>query len=658
MTTILGISAFYHDAAAAILVDGVVVAAAQEERFTRKKHDESFPINAIEFCLSEANIEIEDLDFVAFYEKPFLKFERILETQLAFAPRGLKSFLTAMPIWLKSKLYLSQVIRKGLQKRFKKRIVFSQHHESHAASAFFNSPFQNAAILTVDGVGEWATTTMGTGNENKIELTHELTFPDSLGLLYSAFTYFCGFRVNGGEGKLMGLAPYGDPKYVETIFDNLVDLKADGSLRLNQNYFNYCAGDTMTSANFADLFGGPPRVADSEITQREKDLASSIQSVTETILLKMANHLHAKTAMENLCIAGGVGLNCVANGRIRREGPSKNVWVQPAAGDSGGAIGAATFVWHQLLGKPRSNTNCVSPLLGPKCSNVESDLHSMGAGFEMLERANLESVVSQHLSDSKIVGWFQGPMEFGPRALGNRSILADPRNPEMQDLVNEKVKFREGFRPFAPAVLELRVSDFFKDETPSPFMLFASTVLESKRDQIPAVTHVDGSARVQTVSANDNPKFHELITSFDRLTGCPMLLNTSFNVRGEPMVCTVQDAYRCFMKSGIDVLVVENFLLLKSDQPEFDEFKIGDEAKTESFFQKALRGFSIITFPIRWLVSKLVLSVMFYVFITPIGLIWRNLNKDDSFQPIDLKKRSYWRVRSKPRDKSSYFKQY
>ncbi len=658
MTTILGISAFYHDAAAAILVDGVVVAAAQEERFTRKKHDESFPINAIEFCLNEANIEIEDLDFVAFYEKPFLKFERILETQLAFAPRGLKSFLTAMPIWLKSKLYLSQVIRKGLQKRFKKRIVFSQHHESHAASAFFNSPFQNAAILTVDGVGEWATTTMGVGNDNEIELTHELTFPDSLGLLYSAFTYFCGFRVNGGEGKLMGLAPYGDPKYVETIFKNLVDLKADGSLRLNQNYFNYCAGDTMTSAKFSDLIGGPPRVADSEITQREKDLASSIQAVTETILLKMANHLHAQTAMENLCIAGGVGLNCVANGRIRREGPFKNVWVQPAAGDSGGAIGAATFVWHQLLGKPRSTSNCVSPFLGPKCSDVESDLNLLGANFEMLERANLESVVSQHLAESKIVGWFQGPMEFGPRALGNRSILADPRNPEMQNLVNEKVKFREGFRPFAPAVLESRVSEFFEDETPSPFMLFAATVLESKRDQIPAVTHVDGSARVQTVNANDNPKFHGLITSFDRLTGCPMLLNTSFNVRGEPMVCSVQDAYRCFMKSGMDVLVVEDFLLLKSNQPEFDESKIGDEAKTESFFQKALRGFSIITFPIRWLVSKLVLSVVFYVFITPIGLIWRNLNKDDSFQPIDLKKRSYWRVRSKPRDKSSYFKQY
>ncbi|MFK7768493.1 MAG: carbamoyltransferase [Mariniblastus sp.] len=663
MTVILGISAFYHDSAAALLIDGVMVAAAQEERFSRKKHDESFPTQAIAYCLTESGLQIEDIDHVAFYEKPFLKFERILETQLAVAPRGLKSFLTAMPIWLKSKLYLSRAIRKGLENRYKKRIVFPEHHESHAASAFFASPFDDAAILTVDGVGEWATTTMGFGDDNKIELTHELIFPDSLGLLYSAFTYFCGFRVNGGEGKLMGLAPYGNPVYADKILKHIVDVKSDGSIRLNQDYFNYTTGDTMTSRKFDQLFDGPARVPESKITQREMDLASSIQSVTESTLLQMASHLHHQTGRENLCIAGGVALNCVANGRIRRESEFKNVWVQPAAGDSGGAIGAAMFVWHQLLRKPRNKETQTNwtPLSGHKCVDVESKLESLGASFQKSSSRNeLYDSVAKQIADQKVVGWVQGRMELGPRALGNRSILADPRDPDMQATLNQKIKFREPFRPFAPVVIDENVGDYFEDKTPSPFMLFASSVCGSKRQVLPAVTHVDGSARVQTVSRFDNEPLFELLKSFEIETGCPVLLNTSFNVRGEPIVSTVEDMFRCFMKTGMDVLVIEDCLLLKTDQPSVDELQclLTLSPKPVPLLQKLSSIFSTLTFPIRWLVSRLALSLVYFIFITPIGLVWQKVNRDDSFQDIDRQRRSYWRSRETRSNKSSYFKQY
>ncbi len=662
MTTILGISAFYHDAAAAIVVDGVVIAAAQEERFSRIKHDASFPIRAIEYCLAEAGLKIEDLDHVAFFEKPFLKFGRLLETYLAFAPQGLSSFRTSMPIWLKSKLYLSRLIQKGLDHRFRKRIIFPEHHESHAASAFFTSPFDESAILTVDGVGEWATTTLGTGRGNQIHLSSEISFPDSLGLLYSAFTYFCGFRINGGEGKLMGLAPYGSPVFVDQILDQIIDLKDDGSFRLNQDYFDYSVGDTMTSRKFSELFGGPARIAESLITVREKNLAASVQVVTETVLLKIAAHLHRETGMKNLCYAGGVGLNCVANGRLLRESPFENVWVQPAAGDSGGAMGAALFVWHQLLNRKRVATAMPTPFLGPafESAAVESSLRKSQAVFRRFENEDelLEECV-QLLVRQKAIGWFQNRMEFGPRALGNRSILADPRDPEMQSKLNQKIKFRESFRPFAPVILAERCEEYFEADRPSPFMLFASQLRDQKDNSVspvPAVTHVDQSARVQTVTESENPKLYRLIKRFENSTGCPMLVNTSFNIRGEPVVCSLVEAYQCFMKSDMDAVAIGNCLLLKSEQPPLTDLAV-KPIKQASWWPRIKRVWMTATFPIRWLASNATLTLIYFLIVTPIGFIWRRFERE-SFQAIDRDADSYWKPRDQATDPTSYFKQY
>ncbi len=592
MTAILGISAFYHDAAAALIVDGRIAAAAQEERFTRKKHDAGFPTNAVEYCLTEAGIAAEELDYVAFYDKPLLKFERLLETYLAYAPRGFRSFVAAMPGWLHEKLHLPREIRKGLDGKFKRRCVFAEHHESHAASAFFPSPFDEAAILTLDGVGEWATASFGSGRGNRIELTHELRFPHSLGLLYSAFTYFCGFRVNSGEYKLMGLAPFGEPKYADLIREKLIDIKPDGSFRLDMSYFGYCQGLRMTSPKFARLFGGPPRQMESTLTQREMDMAASVQQVTEEIMLRTAENLHQKTGLKNLCLAGGVALNCVGNGRILREGPFDQIWIQPAAGDAGGALGAALFLWHQLLGKGRAVGDTDSQrgsLLGPSFSNEEvcEFLDSQGAVYRRVKDTDeLCRLAAEQLASEKVVGWMQGRMEFGPRALGSRSILGDARSSAMQSVMNLKIKFRESFRPFAPVVLHDRVSEYFDfpADRESPYMLLVSPVAESQRvggsssestgldrlntirSTIPAVTHVDYSARVQTVDPVRYEKLHALMKAFEAKTGCPVLVNTSFNVRGEPIVCTPADAYRCFMATNMDVLVMENCVLLKEEQ--------------------------------------------------------------------------------------------
>ncbi|MDE0736187.1 MAG: carbamoyltransferase [Pirellulaceae bacterium] len=595
MTAILGISAFYHDSAAALLVDGEVVAAAQEERFTRKKHDYGFPTQAIEYCLDHAGLSAADLDYVGFYDKPLLKFERLLETYLSYAPSGFRSFLKAMPLWLKQKLFLPREFSKGLLQEYMRRVVFTEHHESHAASAFFPSPFEEAAILTIDGVGEWTTVSLGVGRENHVELTHELRFPHSLGLLYSAFTYFCGFRVNSGEYKLMGLAPYGEPRYVDLIQDHLLDLKEDGSFRLDMSYFNYCQGLTMTSGKLHRLFGGPPRTMEGPLTEREMDIAASIQKVTENVMLKMVQHAHQVTGMKNLCLAGGVALNCVGNGRVLREGPFDEVWIQPAAGDAGGALGVISFIWHQLLGNPRTpvaHDSQSGSLLGPEFSDdqVREFLDTQGAVYEThMQWDALYDRAAQLLASEKVVGWMQGRMEFGPRALGARSILGDARSREMQSVMNLKIKFRESFRPFAPSVLETSVSDYFEMDPgqSSPYMLLVAPVQPSKRvdssgaaepargldklkecrSVVPAITHVDYSARVQTVDAEHAPRFHGLLTRFHELTGSPMVINTSFNVRGEPIVCTPEDAYRCFMATNMDVLVMEHIVLLKENQP-------------------------------------------------------------------------------------------
>ncbi len=591
---ILGISAFYHDSAAALVVAGEIVAAAQEERFTRKKHDAEFPIEAIRYCLDEAGIDGKDLDYVGFYDKPFLKFDRLLETYLAFAPAGFKSFVKAIPPWLQQKLHLPREISRGLGGRFSRRFVFTEHHESHAASAFFPSPFGEAAILTLDGVGEWATASFGTGRGNRIRLTHELQFPHSLGLLYSAFTYFTGFRVNSGEYKLMGLAPYGRPVYAELIKEKLLDLKDDGSFRMNMAYFNFCQGLTMTNDRMAGLFGGPARVAESEISQREMDIAASIQSVTEEIMLRCARHVHEVTGMSKLCLAGGVALNCVGNGKILREGPFDEVWIQPAAGDAGGALGVALFIWHQLLGRPREPRPVDrqhGSLLGPSFDDerIRRSFESLGAVFRRFEDERiLCDFIADQLASEKVVGWMQGRMEFGPRALGSRSILGDPRSTKMQSVMNLKIKFRESFRPFAPSIRRSRVDEFFemRPDEDSPYMLLVADVRQDKRtvskagkdraigldklnvprSVIPAVTHVDYSARVQTVDSERHGRYHRLIEAFERKTGCPVLVNTSFNVRGEPIVCTPEDAYRCFMATNMDVLVVEDFVLLKDRQ--------------------------------------------------------------------------------------------
>lgn len=600
MTAILGISAFYHDSAAALVVDGRIVAAAQEERFTRVKHDSRFPAQAIAYCLHEAGLEPERLDYVGFYDKPLLKFERLLETYLAFAPAGFRSFCRAMPVWLDQKLHLTREIRKGLNNQYRRRCIYTEHHESHAASAFFPSPFDEAAVLTLDGVGEWATASLGYGRGNRITFFSELRFPHSLGLLYSAFTYFCGFRVNSGEYKLMGLAPYGEPVYADLIRQKMIDLKEDGSFRMDMTYFRYCQGLVMTSPKFARLFGGPPRRADAPLTQREMDMAASIQKVTEEIMLRTVRHLHEQTGMKNLCLAGGVALNCVGNGRILREGPFEEIWIQPAAGDAGGSLGTALFIWHQLLGNPR--TPCPSDsqqgsLLGPQFTEEEirTSLDSLGAKYRHLES---EEELCGHVADliaaGKVVGWVQGRMEFGPRALGGRSILGDARSPEMQTLMNVKIKFRESFRPFAPVVLRDRASEFFdlKPGQQSPYMLLVAPVAERQRiavdpqslrgleklkgvrSSVPAVTHVDYSARLQTVDPERHNRLYRLLQAFEAKTGCPVMINTSFNVRGEPIVCRPEDAYRCFMATNMDVLALGQFVLMKAEQPNAHEHAI------------------------------------------------------------------------------------
>ena len=595
MTAILGISAYFHDSAAALVVDGQIVAAAQEERFTRLKHDPNFPSRSVEYCLKQAGLTADDLDYVGFYDKPLLKFERLLETTVAFAPRGFRFFAEAIPLWVKQKLYLPRELKEGLGGKYHRRIVFTEHHESHAASAFFPSPFEEAAILTLDGVGEWATASYGVGRGNRIELLKELRFPHSLGMLYSAFTYFCGFRVNSGEYKLMGLAPYGEPRYADLIREKLVDIKPDGSLRLDLSYFDYCLGQRMTSPKFAQLFGGPPRPPESPLTEREMDLAASIQVVTEEVMLKMARHVHAETGLKNICLAGGVALNCVGNGKILREGPFENLWIQPAAGDAGGALGVALFIWHQLLNNPRTvqpRDSQHGSLLGPAFSDdqVEQFLKSIGAKYRRYpDDESLCSEVAELIGSDKVVGWVQGRMEFGPRALGSRSILGDARSPRMQSVMNVKIKFRESFRPFAPSVMEEHVDDYFqmRPREQSPYMLLVAPVADSRRtnsatemagktgidklkvlrSEIPAVTHVDYSARVQTVDADRHGRYHHLLRKFRERTGCPVVINTSFNVRGEPIVCTPQDAYRCFLSTNMDALVLERCVLLKEDQP-------------------------------------------------------------------------------------------
>jgi carbamoyltransferase len=591
---ILGLSAFYHDSAACLVQDGEIVAAAQEERFTRKKGDAAFPSSAVDYCVREGGARVDELDAVVFYDKPLLKFERIIETYLGVAPRGFGSFLKAGPLWLKEKLYTDRSIRDSLG-GYAGKLLYAEHHESHAASAFFPSQFEDAAILTIDGVGEWATASIGRGAGNSIELIRELHWPDSLGLLYSAFTYHIGFKVNSGEYKVMGLAPYGQPKYVSAIYENLVDLREDGSFRLNQRYFNYLSGLTMTSRAFSESFGGPPRVPESPLTQREMDLARSIQDVCEEIVLRMARTAHRETGATNLCLAGGVALNAVANGRVLREGPFERVWVQPAAGDAGGAVGAALLGWHRYFESPRiprPGDSMNGALLGPAYTEdeIEAELSASGAVFERLGEREVIERTAALLSEGNVVGWFEGRMEFGPRALGARSILADPRNPKMQALINLKIKFREGFRPFAPSVLENRASEFFDLEGESPYMLIVAPVREARRlrahesgsewgidrlnvprSDIPAVTHLDYSARIQTVSSERTPKYHALISEFERISGCPLVVNTSFNVRGEPIVCTPADAYRCFMRTHLDYLAIGPFMLAKSRQPQFDE---------------------------------------------------------------------------------------
>jgi carbamoyltransferase len=605
---ILGISAFYHDSAAALLRDGEIIAAAQEERFTRKKHDNQFPTNAVEYCLEAGRLTAEELDYVVFYEKPLRKFERLLESYIGYAPRGFKQFLMGMPLWLRLKLHLPREMDRALHNKYKGRYVFTEHHESHAASAFFPCPFDEAAILTMDGVGEWATASFGTGRGNKIELTHVMHFPHSLGLLYSAFTYFTGFRVNSGEYKMMGLAPYGEPKYSELILEKLIDLKEDGSFRLNMPYFPYCHKTVMTGSKFEKLFGGPPRRSESPLTQREMDIATSIQAVTEEIMLRAVKHVHRQTGMKNLVLAGGVALNCVGNGRILHEGPFDNIWIQPAAGDAGGALGAALFVWYQLLNNERTVDGLdkqQASLLGPAYSNEQIllFLDSVNAKYDTYtDEKQLLDKVTDLINEGKVIGWFQDRMEFGPRALGNRSIIGDARSQEMQSIMNRKIKFRESFRPFAPCVLREDVSNYFqmRDEEDSPYMLLVASIKEAKRltpdvpieslkgleklkvkrSVVPAITHVDYSARIQTVDSQRHPKLHRLMSLFKEKTGCPVIINTSFNIRGEPIVCSPEHAYRCFMATNMDVLVMENQLLYKEEQPQAKQHEI-DEYKAQ-----------------------------------------------------------------------------
>ncbi|MFT6432898.1 MAG: carbamoyltransferase [Candidatus Azotimanducaceae bacterium] len=607
---IIGISAYYHDSAAALIQDGKISAAAQEERFTRKKHDPAFPVQAIQYCLQQSGLVLSEVDYVIFYDKPLIKFERLLETYLAYAPKGFRSFLASMPVWLQEKLFLKQELRRelselsGLSKQELPKLLFNEHHQSHAASAFFPSPYKKAAVLCLDGVGEWATSSVWLGEDNKLTPLWEIDFPHSLGLLYSAFTYYTGFKVNSGEYKLMGLAPYGEPKYVPKIMDNLIDVKEDGTFRLDMQYFDYAAGLTMTNQRFDDLFDGPRREPESEVSQKEMDLARSIQVVTEEIILKLTATIYGELNVEHLCLAGGVALNCVANGRILRESPFKDIWIQPAAGDAGGALGAALSVWYEYLDNPRearTHDDMSGSYLGGSFSNSQiiSSLDALEASYKQLDDGDLFHQLADILCGDNVVGWFSGRMEFGPRALGGRSILGDPRSKKMQSIMNLRIKYRESFRPFAPAIKAESVFEWFEIDRPSPYMLLVADVKEEKRIQmseaeqalfgieklniarskIPAVTHVDYSARIQTVHAETNPRFHRLISEFEKQSQCPILINTSFNVRGEPIVYSPEDAYRCFMRTDMDYLVLENVFLKKSDQPILDE----DESWKQTF---------------------------------------------------------------------------
>jgi carbamoyltransferase len=587
---ILGISAFYHDSAACLVQDGKIISAAQEERFTRKKHDFSFPRNAINFCLQNSGLFPKGIDYVVFYDKPFIKFERILETYLSFAPLGIKSFIKAIPLWIRQKVWMKELIKRELG--YEGKMLFTEHHESHAASAFFPSPYQEAAFLTMDGVGEWATASYGVGRDNNIQIMAELNFPHSLGLLYSAFTYYTGFKVNSGEYKVMGLAPYGTPKYKNVILSELLDLKEDGSFTMNMEYFGYCAGLTMTNGKFDKLFGGPPRKPEFPLTQREMDLACSVQEVTEEIMMRMARHVYKQTGQKNLCLAGGVALNCVGNGRILREGPFENIWIQPAAGDAGGALGAALFVWYQYLENKRITDSkrdfMQGSYLGPRYDDdyIANFLKRRNIPYAKLNEEEIPERIADLIAQEKVVGWFQGRMEFGPRALGSRSIIGDARSPKMQEVMNLKIKFRESFRPFAPSVIEEKVSEYFELDRESPYMLLVAPVkkeikremteeeqklfgldkLHVVRSVIPAITHIDYSARIQTVNKETNPLYYQMIKKFDEKYGCAVIINTSFNVRGEPIVCTPEDAHRCFMRTNMDYLIMGNFLLDKKDQ--------------------------------------------------------------------------------------------
>jgi len=592
---ILGISAFYHDSAASLVQDGKIISAVQEERFTRKKHDFSFPKNAIRYCMEESGVNTRDLDFIAFYDKPFIKFERILETYLAYAPAGIRSFMKSVPLWIKQKLWMKEFIRKELE--YQGPIIFPEHHESHAASAFFPSPFQKAAFLTIDGVGEWATASYGIGKDSEVTILAEIHFPHSLGLLYSAFTYYTGFKVNSGEYKVMGLAPYGKPTYKDLILTTLMDVKEDGSFKLNMNYFNYCTGLTMINKRFERLLGGPPRKPESPLTQRHMDLARSVQDVTEEVMLRMARHIYKATGEKKLCLAGGVALNCVGNGRILRESPFEDLWIQPAAGDAGGALGAALFVWYQYLEKERRADETKDfqqgSYLGPKFENgyIAHYLKRNNIPYHELGEGEIPEKIADLIADQKVIGWFQGRMEFGPRALGSRSIIGDARSPKMQELMNLKTKFRESFRPFAPSVLKEKAAEFFEFKGESPYMLLVAPVkkeirremseeeeklfgldkLHVVRSSIPAVTHIDYSARLQTVNQEDNPLYYRMIEKFNQKYGCPIIINTSFNVRGEPIVCAPEDAYLCFMRTNMDYLIMGNFLIEKKEQKPLDK---------------------------------------------------------------------------------------
>jgi carbamoyltransferase len=757
LTAILGISAFYHDSAAALVIDGDIVAAAQEERFSRQKNDPGFPTQAIAYCLREAGLAPEELDYVAFYDKPYLKFGRLLETYLAYAPRGLASFARAIPLWLKQKLHMPRTIRKGLGGQTRAPLVFLDHHQSHAASAFFPSPFAEAAILTLDGVGEWSTTTLGAGSGNKIELTRQIRFPHSLGLLYSAFTYYCGFKVNSGEYKLMGLAPYGRPIYKEAIYKHLLDLKPDGSFWMDMRYFNYCQGLTMTNRRFHDLFGGPPRRPDTDLEQRHMDVAASIQAVTEDVVLALGREVHRQTGLKNLVLAGGVALNCVANGRLLREGPFTDIWIQPAAGDAGGALGAALFVWYQLLEKPRlvnGTDSQKASLLGPHASStdIRRFLDRQGAAYRhFANEPELLDHVAQLMAEEKVIGWLHGRMEFGPRALGARSILGDARSPRIQATMNLKIKFRESFRPFAPCVLRERVHEWFRmrrDED-SPYMLLVAPVLEERRvplsveeqeclrkdpdllrrvnivrSQVPAITHVDYSARVQTVDERHG-RFHRLMRKFHDKTGCPVIVNTSFNLSWEPIVESPEEAYHTFMQSEMDVLVLEDCVLHKRDQPGALNGSAGRRQRpvkpgaTVRFFRlpddgppltdRLLRQFgalwlifigtlayleyvrerplvaillavlalavgplglvrpqrirpayvvlSTITYPIGWVISHVLLAVMYFGVVTPLGLVFCLLGRDVLCRRRRPGQTSYWTPKAVPADVQSYFRQ-